>query len=93
MIHLINDHSELDYLLGKEWMTVVLNLPKEKKREVYEWLEEETCHAVLILRVPRQKSPGISVQEPYTYEYMGRSEFIFESIDEALTFKLTWGGK
>lgn len=93
MIHLINDHSELDYLLGKEWMTVVLSLPKEKKREVYEWIEEETCHTVLILRVPRQKSPGVSVQEPYTYEYMGRSEFIFESIDEALTFKLTWGGK
>jgi hypothetical protein len=93
MIHYVTCHSELPWLVGKEWMTVIIDLEDDKKRVVYEWLEEETEQVVLILKVPRLASPGVSVKEPYTFEYMGKTEFIFESIEEALLFKLTWGGK
>lgn len=92
MIHLVTDHRDLPWLIGKEWMVVVIDIEDEKKREVYEWLEEETEYAVLILNVPRQVGVGVILKEPYTYEYMGKTEFIFESIEEALLFKLTWGG-
>lgn len=93
-IHLIDREDQLVWLVDPHWSYFCLNVERNH-RQIMKWLEECTSHRVVICgggKIPA-KYDVIRAEGLFGKIADNVYKIYFEDDDEAMLFKLTWGGK
>ena len=92
-IYIVDRTDQVRWYVDPEWQTFCLQLDKNH-REIRQWLEENTAEIVVISGQGVMPRMGVDDHPNNVYTSMSREQFklYFASDNDALLFKLTWGG-
>lgn len=92
-VHIVDREDQVSWYLDPKSVSFCLNL-KDNRLQVRTWLVESTKGVVVISGQGILPRPGLGEDAGNIFQSIQRNQFkiYFSDDDDALLFKLTWGG-
>lgn len=94
-IYIVDRADQVKWYVDETTATTFCLQLEDNHRAIREWLVEMTCDVVVISGQGMMPRPGVGDHPNMVYSSIWRNQFklFFANPDDAMVFKLRWGGE